>query len=94
MYNAYIGALVGFTEGQGQVDDAIRLQLTTGTQPCVKTMEIDFLVVSTRNNAYNTILGRSSLNKIRAIISTPHLLMKFLTNKGIGQVRADQQVAR
>ena len=93
-YNAYIGTLVGFTKRQVQVDSMIRLQLTINIQSYVKIVEIDFLIMSTHNSAYNAILGRPSLNKIRAIVSTPHLLMKFPTNRGIGQVRADQQVAR
>ena len=46
-YNAYITALLGFIGGQVQVDGAVRLQLTVGTQPSVKIMKIDFLVVST-----------------------------------------------
>ena len=94
MYSTYTDALVGFTEGQVQVDGAVKLQLTVGTQPCIKTLEINFLVIPTCNSAYNAILGRPSLNRIGAIVSTPHLLMKFPTNKGIRQVRADQQVAR
>ena len=44
---------------------------------------------------YNVILGRPTLNKIGAIISTTYLTMKFFTDKGeIATVRADQVVAR
>ena len=57
-------------------------------------MEVSFLILSTHNSAYNVILERLSLNKIRAIVSAPHLLMKFLTNQGIGQIQADQQMAK
>ena len=90
IYNAYTSTLVGVIRGQVQVDNTVRLQLTVSTQSCIKMVEIDFLIISTHNSTYNTILGRPSLNKIGAIISTPHLLMKFPTNRGIGQVRADQ----
>ena len=94
MYSTYIGTLIGFVEGQVQVDGMVRLQLAIGSQPCVMTMEIDFLIVSTHNSTYDAILGRPSLNKIRVIVSTPHLLMKFPTNRGISQVRVDLQVIR
>ena len=58
MYSAYTGTLVRFIGGQVQVDGTVRLQLTVGTQPCVKIVEIDFLIVFTHNNAYNAILIR------------------------------------
>ncbi|XP_058211645.1 uncharacterized protein LOC131323822 [Rhododendron vialii] len=44
--------------------------------------------------AYNAILGRTTLNKIRAIISTYHLMMKFPTPEGIGCIKGDQKAAR
>jgi len=31
--------------------------------------------------SYNALLGRSSLNKLVAIVSTPHLVVKFPTEK-------------
>ena len=56
-------------------------------------MEVDFLIVSAHNSLYDAILGRLSLNNIKAIVSTPHLLIKFLASQGIGQVQANQQMA-
>ncbi|XP_022897478.1 uncharacterized protein LOC111411151 [Olea europaea var. sylvestris] len=44
--------------------------------------------------AYNAILGRPLLNKIKAIGSTFHLAMKFPTSNGVGVVRGDQTAAR
>ena len=61
----------------------IRLRVTLGTWPIVADMDIDFLVVEGLNNAYNSFLGRMSLNKAKAIILTPHLLMKFPMANGI-----------
>ena len=66
----------------------VRLRVTLGTWPTIVNMDIDFLIVDALNNVYNAILGRTSLNKARAIVSTLHLLMKFLTLGGIGQVLA------
>jgi hypothetical protein len=53
---------------------------------------VDFLVVD-RPSAYNIIIGRSTLNKLRAITSTYHLMMKFPTKEGIGELRGNQVVA-
>ncbi|GAV84266.1 hypothetical protein CFOL_v3_27710 [Cephalotus follicularis] len=52
-----------------------------------------FLVVDTPS-PYNAIIGRPGLNLLEAIVSTKHLLMKFPTRFGVGEVRGDQQVAR
>ncbi|GAV77677.1 hypothetical protein CFOL_v3_21148 [Cephalotus follicularis] len=56
-------------------------------------VEMTFLVVDTPS-PYNVIIGRPGLNLIEAIVSTRHLLMKFPTRFGVGEVRGDQQVAR
>ncbi|GAV69027.1 hypothetical protein CFOL_v3_12528 [Cephalotus follicularis] len=52
-----------------------------------------FLVVDTPS-PYNAIVGRPGLNLMEAIVSTRHLLVKFPTRFGVGEVRGDQQVAR
>lgn len=42
--------------------------------------------------AYNVILKRPLLNKVKGIISTFYLTMKFPTSNGIGVVRRDQRI--
>jgi len=54
---------------------------------------IDFLVVD-YPSAYNAILERPVLNRLREATSTYHLLMQFLTDKGIREVKGDQVAAR
>ncbi|XP_020211745.1 uncharacterized protein LOC109796485 [Cajanus cajan] len=52
-------------------------------------------VVMHANTSYNILLGRPSLNKLRAIVSTPHLAMKFPSEEGtIITLHADQKTAR
>ena len=47
------------------------------------------------NTSYNALLGRPSLNKLGAIVSTPYLAMKFPTDQGgIATIHADQRTAR
>ncbi|XP_075088365.1 uncharacterized protein LOC142170367 [Nicotiana tabacum] len=43
---------------------------------------------------YNIILGRPWLHEMKVVPSTYHQLLKFLTPKGIKQIRGDQPVAR
>ena len=45
-------------------------------------------------SAYNVLLGRPSLNAIKAIPSAYHMVIKFPTTNGVEMVRGDQHVAR
>jgi len=45
--------------------------------------------------SYNALLGRSLLNNLRAIVSTPHLAIKFPTERGdLETIYVDQRDAR
>jgi hypothetical protein len=67
--------------------------VTVGTAPRLSTIMVDFLVVD-RPSSYNAIIGRPTLNKLRAATSTYHLMMKFPIEEGVGVVRGYQLVAR
>ena len=72
---------------------SVQLVLTLGDPLCQATTAIKFLIVDAPL-AYNMLLGRPSLNAIRAIPSSYHMVVKFPTENGVGMVRGDQQVAR
>ena len=72
---------------------SIQLVLTLGEPPCQATTTPRFLIVYAPS-AYNMLLGRPSLNAIKAIPSAYHMMIKFLTVSGVGMVRGDQRVAR
>ena len=72
---------------------SIQLVLTLGDPPCQATTTTRFLVVDAPS-AYNMLLGRPSLNAIKAIPSAYHMMIKFPTVNGVGMVRGDQRVAR
>ena len=72
---------------------SIQLVLTLGDPPCQATTTARFLVVDAPS-AYNMLLGRPSLNAIKAIPSAYHMMIKFPTVSGVGMVRGDQRVAR
>ena len=72
---------------------SIQLVLTLGEPPCQATTTSRFLIVDAPS-AYNMLLGRPSLNAIKAIPSAYHMIIKFPTIHGVGMVRGDQRVAR
>ena len=72
---------------------SIQLVLTLGEPPCQATTTTRFLIVDAPS-AYNMLLGRPSLNAIKAIPSAYHMMIKFPTVSGVGMVRGDQRVAR
>ena len=72
---------------------SIQLVLTLGDPPCQATTTARFLVVDAPS-AYNMLLGRPSLNVIKAIPSAYNMMIKFLTISGVGMVRGDQHIAR
>ena len=72
---------------------SIQLVLTLGDPPCQATTTARFLVVDAPS-AYNMMLGRPSLNEIKAIPSAYYPMIKFPTISRVGMVRGDQRVAR
>ena len=72
---------------------SIQLMLTLGEPPCQATTTVRFLIVDAPS-AYNMLLGRPSLNNIRAIPSTYHMVVKFPTANEVGMVKGNQRVAR
>ena len=59
-----------------------------GTKPHQTLVWQDFIVIYCPSPC-NAILYRPTLGKIKAIISTFNLVMKFLTTNGIGEVKGD-----
>ena len=72
---------------------SIQLVLTLGDPPCQATTTARFLIVDAPS-VYNMLLGRPSLNAIKAIPSAYYMMIKFPTISGVGMVRGDQRVAR
>ncbi|XP_050256398.1 uncharacterized protein LOC126701956 [Quercus robur] len=85
--------LVGFGGTKVFLLDAITLAVTAGDYPQQITKEITFLVVD-YSSAYNAILGRPTLNSWKAVASTYHLMIKFPTEYGVGELRGNQVAAR
>jgi hypothetical protein len=80
--------LMGFGGEQVFPIGSIELSITAWENPKQKTIMVKFLLID-RPPAYNTILKRMALKKLKAITSTLHLKMKFLTEEGVGEVKGD-----
>ena len=85
--------LVGFGGIRVLPLGAITLSVTVGDYPQQITKDVTFLVVDC-SSAYNGILGRPTLNSWKAATSTYHLMIKFPTEYGIGELRGDQMTTR
>ena len=72
---------------------SIQLVLILGDPPCQATTTVRFLIVDAPSS-YNVLLGKSSLNAIKAILSAYHMVIKFPTTNKVGMVQGDQRVAR
>ena len=71
----------------------VTLSVVVGDYPQQITKDVTFLVVDC-SSAYNAILGRPILNSWKAVISTYHLMIKFLTDYGVGELWGNQVAAR
>ena len=86
-------SLVGFGGMKLQPVGTITLLVVVGAHPQQVTRNVNFLVVDC-SSSYNAIIGRPTLNSWKAITSTYHLLVKFPTEYGVGEVQGDQLEAR
>ena len=72
---------------------AVTLSVMVGDYPQQIIRDVTFLVVDC-SSAYNGILGRPTLNSWKAATSTYHLMIKFPTEYGTGELRGDHVAAR
>ena len=80
--------LVGFGGTRVYPLGAVTLPVIVGDYPQQITRDITFLVVDC-SSAYNAILGSPILNSWKAVTSTYHMMIKFPTEYGVGEVRGD-----
>ena len=71
----------------------VTLSVMVDNYPQQVTKDVMFLVVDC-SSAYNAILGRSTFNSWKAITLTYHLMIKFPTKYGVGELCGNQVAAR
>jgi hypothetical protein len=75
--------LVGFGGEQVRSIGVKTLPIMAGTAPRQVMVMVDFIIID-RPSAYKAIIGRPALNRLKAIPSIVHLIMKFPIEHGIG----------
>ena len=85
--------LVGFGGTKVYPLGAVTLPVTIGDYSHKITRDVTFLVVDC-SSTYNAIIGRLTLNSWKAITLTYHMIIKFPTQYGVGELRGDQVATR
>jgi len=90
----YTGCLYGFANNPVEVRGYLELRTTFTDGAASRTKSIQYLVVNA-NSAYNILLGRPALNRLRVVSSTRHMKMKLpdLSGKVI-VIKSDQKEAQ
>ncbi|XP_072064392.1 uncharacterized protein [Arachis hypogaea] len=90
------GKKAGQRGGWGMAVVAADAAVESGTAAVAavrRTISIDYIIVDV-SSTYNALIGWTTLNQLAAVVSTPHLCMKFSTLKGIATIKGDQKLAR
>ena len=85
--------LYGFVGDCLYTKGTITLPTTFGEAPTQMTRIVEFLV-GYKLSAYNAIIEHPTLNAHHAVIYTYHVVMKFLTEFGVGVIRGSQVTTR
>ena len=85
--------LVSFSKDKVYPRGIVTLTVMVVSYPLQVTNQHNFLLVDSPSS-YNVIIGRPILNRWKAVTSTYCLKVKFPTERGIGEIRGDQVLAR
>ena len=90
----YTGCLYGFVGDQVEVHDYLELRTTLTDGTASHTENIRYLEVNA-NSAYNILLGRPALNRLRWVSSTRHMKLKLPDLSGrVIVLKSDQKEAK
>lgn len=91
--NRQLTPLLSFSRDLVQPVDSVSLPVAFGVSP-PKTMVYDQFLIVDCPTAYNVIIGRTTLTRIKAHLSPHMLLMKFPTSFGTGTIQGNQLSTR
>lgn len=86
--------IVGFAGERVDMKGYVDLRVSLGMEKNAKELKVRFLLVEA-DTSYNVLLGRPCLNAFGAIVSTPHLTLKYPSDDGrVCIVWADKKLAQ
>ncbi|XP_024029329.1 uncharacterized protein LOC112093945 [Morus notabilis] len=85
--------LYGFTVDSVIPQGTIRLPIIVGEKPRQATIMANFVVIK-GDSQYNVVIGRPTLQALRAITSIYHQKVKFPAPNGVGEIKSNQYEAR
>ncbi|RWW37246.1 hypothetical protein BHE74_00057674 [Ensete ventricosum] len=85
--------LTGFTGDSVSPLGTTMIPVTFEGEPKSKTLMVSFMVLKLPS-AYNAIIGRLTLNRLRAVVSTYHRILKFPTRAGVDEVKSDSRESK
>ncbi|XP_042465655.1 uncharacterized protein LOC122048116 [Zingiber officinale] len=85
-------SLYGFTGNEVRPMGQIKLAISLGSEPLVRTRRSTFIVVDSPSS-YNVILGRLTLHEFQAAVSIFYQKIKFLVGDQVGEVKGEQLVS-
>ncbi|XP_071719531.1 uncharacterized protein [Rutidosis leptorrhynchoides] len=80
--------IAGITGESIRVIGKVKLDVTLGTHPLVRTEIVDFTVLDGRSR-FNVLFGRRALRKFGAITSTSHAELRFPTPNGVAVIHSE-----
>ena len=92
-FHPFESPLVSFSGDKVYPRGIITLTITVGSYPLQVTNRHNFLVVDSPSS-YNVIIGRPTPNRWKAATSIYCLKVKFPIERGIGEIKGDQVLAR
>ncbi|RDX95797.1 hypothetical protein CR513_21627, partial [Mucuna pruriens] len=86
-------SLYGFTGERVPIKGTVKLETSYEEQSGVRTIPVLYTIINAPTS-YNIIIGRQTLNRLGAIVSTRHLCMKFPIGRKVGSIWVDSHVAQ
>ncbi|GKV28120.1 hypothetical protein SLEP1_g37206 [Rubroshorea leprosula] len=89
----YEELIYGFNNQPVLVEGVITLPIYVSLEQRFRMASVSFLVIK-MESTFNVILGKATLCELKAVISQPHLCIKFPTPQGVGVFKGNQKMAR
>ncbi|RDX69401.1 hypothetical protein CR513_51488, partial [Mucuna pruriens] len=87
------GCLYGFSGENVPIKGTVEIETTFGEGSNTRRIPVVYTLIEAEAS-YNIIMGRSTLNRLKAVVSTYHLCMKYPIAGGVGAIWADATMAK